>query len=127
VIGPGHGTVKETQALITKLIKTVKLPLIVDADGLTALAGETKFPPFKSSALTLTPHPGEMGRLLKSGTKEVQGDRIGVCRNFSVSQRLHVVLKGTGPLSPARTARSSSTPRETLGWPREEWGMSLPE
>ena len=94
VIGPGLGTVKETQVLITKLIKTVKLPLIVDADGLTALAGENKFPPFKSSALTLTPHPGEMGRLLKSGTKEVQGDRIGVCRNFSVSQRVHVVLKG---------------------------------
>jgi NAD(P)H-hydrate epimerase len=94
VIGPGLGTVKETQVLITKLIKTVKLPLIVDADGLTALAGENKFPLFKSPALVLTPHPGEMGRLLKSGTKEVQGDRIGVCRNFSVSQRVHVVLKG---------------------------------
>ena len=67
VIGPGLGTVKETQALMIKLIKMVKLPLIVDADGLTALAAETKFPPFKSPGAHSYPSSRRDGKALEVG------------------------------------------------------------
>jgi len=94
VIGPGLGTVKETQTLIQKLIRTVTLPIVVDADGLTALSVDPKSFSVKTRSLVLTPHPGEMGKLIKSAPKEVQEDRINISRNFSTSHHLHLVLKG---------------------------------
>jgi NAD(P)H-hydrate epimerase len=94
VIGPGLGVVKETQSLLLKLVKTLNLPLIIDADGLTALAAEPKALPARNPSLVLTPHPGEMARLTRSNVKDVQEDRMGVSRNFSVSHRLHLLLKG---------------------------------
>jgi NAD(P)H-hydrate epimerase len=94
VIGPGVGTFKETQTLILKLIKTIDLPIILDADGLTALATQPKLLPIANRSLILTPHPGEMARLIQSAAKEVQGDRIGISRNFSQSNHVHLVLKG---------------------------------
>ena len=94
IIGPGIGTFKETQSLILKLIKTLNLPIVLDADGLTALATQPKILPAANRSLILTPHPGEMARLIGSTAKEVQEDRIGISRNFSQSQRIHLVLKG---------------------------------
>jgi ADP-dependent NAD(P)H-hydrate dehydratase / NAD(P)H-hydrate epimerase len=94
VIGPGMGTLKETQSLILRLIKAVDLPVVIDADGLTALATQPKMLPLANSSLVLTPHPGEMARLIGSTAREVQGDRIGVARDFSRSGRLHLALKG---------------------------------
>lgn len=94
IIGPGVGTLKETQTLILKLIKTLDLPIILDADGLTALATQPKILPAKNRSLILTPHPGEMARLIQSTSKEVQEDRIGISRNFSQSNHVHLVLKG---------------------------------
>jgi len=94
IIGPGIGTFKETQSLILKLIKTLNLPIVLDADGLTALATQPKILPATNRSLILTPHPGEMAKLIGSTAKEVQEDRIGISRNFSQSQRIHLVLKG---------------------------------
>jgi NAD(P)H-hydrate epimerase len=94
IIGPGLGTFKETQSLVLKLIKALDLPIILDADGLTALATQPKILPISNRSLILTPHPGEMARLIRSQVKEVLEDRIGVSRNFSQSQQVHLVLKG---------------------------------
>jgi NAD(P)H-hydrate epimerase len=94
IIGPGLGTFKETQSLILKLIKALDLPIILDADGLTALATQPKFLPTTNRSLILTPHPGEMARLIRSQVREVLEDRIGLCRKFSQSQHVHLVLKG---------------------------------
>jgi hydroxyethylthiazole kinase-like uncharacterized protein yjeF len=94
IIGPGLGTLKETQSLILKLIKTLDLPIILDADGLTALATQPKTLPIKNRSLMLTPHPGEMARLIRSQVKEVLEDRVGLSRNFSQSQHVHLILKG---------------------------------
>jgi NAD(P)H-hydrate epimerase len=94
IIGPGLGTVKETQLLILKLINALNLPIIVDADGLTALATAPKTLPLKDRAPILTPHPGEMARLIGSSAKEVQEDRIGISRTFSHSRNVFLVLKG---------------------------------
>jgi len=94
VIGPGLGTFKETQSLVLKLIKTLDLPVVLDADGLTALATQPKILPTANRSLILTPHPGEMARLIQSTPKEVQEDRIGISRNFSQSRQVHLILKG---------------------------------
>jgi NAD(P)H-hydrate epimerase len=94
IIGPGLGTFKETQSLVLKLIKTLDLPIILDADGLTALATQPKILPTANGSLILTPHPGEMARLIRSTVKEALEDRIGLSRNFSQSQQVHLILKG---------------------------------
>jgi hydroxyethylthiazole kinase-like uncharacterized protein yjeF len=94
IIGPGLGTLKETQSLILKLIRTLDLPIVLDADGLTALATQPKTLPIKNRSLMLTPHPGEMARLIRSQVKEVLEDRVGLSRNFSQSHHVHLILKG---------------------------------
>jgi NAD(P)H-hydrate epimerase len=94
IIGPGLGTFKETQSLVLKLIRTLDLPIILDADGLTALAIQPKMLPTTNRSLILTPHPGEMARLIRSTVKDVLEDRIGLSRNFSQSQHVHLILKG---------------------------------
>jgi NAD(P)H-hydrate epimerase len=94
IIGPGIGTFKETQSLILKLLKTLNLPVVLDADGLTALATQPKILPSTNRSLILTPHPGEMARLVRSTVKEVQENRIGLSRNFSQSNHVHLLLKG---------------------------------
>ena len=94
IIGPGIGTFKETQSLILKLIKTLNLPIILDADGLTALATQPKTLPTTNRSLILTPHPGEMAKLIQSTPKDVQEDRISISRNFAQSHHVHLVLKG---------------------------------
>jgi NAD(P)H-hydrate epimerase len=94
IIGPGIGTFKETQSLILKLIKTLNLPIILDADGLTALATQPKILPTTNRSLILTPHPGEMAKLIRSTPKDVQEDRISISRNFAQSHHVHLVLKG---------------------------------
>jgi len=95
IIGPGIGTFKETQSLVLKLIRTLEIPIILDADGLTALATQPKTLPLKNRSLILTPHPGEMARLIRSTVKEVLEDRIGLSKNFSQTQHVHLILKGT--------------------------------
>jgi ADP-dependent NAD(P)H-hydrate dehydratase / NAD(P)H-hydrate epimerase len=94
IIGPGLGTFKETQSLILKLIRTLNLPIILDADGLTALATQPKALPIPNRALILTPHPGEMARLVRCTSKEVQENRLGKTRSFSQSNHVYLVLKG---------------------------------
>jgi NAD(P)H-hydrate epimerase len=94
IIGPGMGTYKETQSLVLKLIKILDLPIILDADGLAPLASQTKTLLATKGPLILTPHPGEMARLIRSTVKEVQEDRMGISRNFAQSHRVYLVLKG---------------------------------
>jgi NAD(P)H-hydrate epimerase len=94
IMGPGVGTFKETQSLMVKLLRALEIPVIVDADGLTALTSQSKVLPISNRSLILTPHPGEMARLIRSSSKEVQDDRIGISRSFSQSNHLYLVLKG---------------------------------
>lgn len=94
LIGPGLGTFKETQLLVLKLIRSLNLPIILDADGLTALTMQPKTLPVSNHSLILTPHPGEMARLMQTTLKEILEDRIRMSRNFSQSHAVHLILKG---------------------------------
>lgn len=97
VLGPGLSTAKETQQLVKKLIKKISLPLVIDADALNALAGYLSL--LRSATrdrrpVIITPHPGEMARLIGRTAKEVQENRITVASDFAKRYKVIVVLKG---------------------------------
>jgi NAD(P)H-hydrate epimerase len=94
-IGPGIGTHKETQKFIASLVRQAELPMILDADGLNAFTGRAKdLAKRKSQYLAVTPHPGEMARLLGVSNVTVQADRLGIALKAAKAWRACVILKG---------------------------------
>jgi NAD(P)H-hydrate epimerase len=93
-IGPGLGLHEDTQALIRRLVFECPRPFVVDADALTALAGHLERLPGAPAARCLTPHPGEMARMLGATVADVQRDRVATVRQFATAWHAHVVLKG---------------------------------
>lgn len=94
-IGPGVGTHKETQRFVTSLVRQTDLPVILDADGLNAFAGRARdLARRKSQYLAITPHPGEMARLLGVSNAAVQADRLGIALKAAKAWKSHVILKG---------------------------------
>jgi NAD(P)H-hydrate epimerase len=95
-IGPGLGQHEETQEVIRSLVRNAYKPLILDADGLNAFAGQAdKLGERNTKFLAITPHPGEMARLLNCSTKDVQADRVKAARDAAKRWNVHVVLKGS--------------------------------
>jgi ADP-dependent NAD(P)H-hydrate dehydratase / NAD(P)H-hydrate epimerase len=96
-LGPGLSADDDrTRNLVRNLVEQRQLPTIIDADGLNCLApwpadlrGSTEFP------IVLTPHPGEMLRLLGTKNKSAIADPVATARDFAVAHNLIVVLKGT--------------------------------
>jgi NAD(P)H-hydrate epimerase len=93
-LGPGISTRKGTADLVFKILEETSIPTIVDADGISALSREPSVLKKGKAPVVLTPHPGEMARLIKCSTRDVQEDRIGLSRNFSQEYGVYVVLKG---------------------------------
>lgn len=94
-IGPGVGTHKETQKFITSLVRQTDLPVLLDADGLNAFAGHARdLAKRKSQHLAVTPHPGEMARLLGVSNATVQADRRETALKAAKTWKAHVILKG---------------------------------
>jgi ADP-dependent NAD(P)H-hydrate dehydratase / NAD(P)H-hydrate epimerase len=93
-LGPGLGLDEDTQALARDLVFECARPMVVDADALTALAGRLDRLRGTPSARCLTPHPGEMARMLNTTVADVQRDRIATVREFASTWRTPVVLKG---------------------------------
>jgi len=90
-IGPGLSQNKSTQRLIRKLVITDYTPIVIDADGLNALVGNLrKFCGIK----ILTPHPGEMARLLRTKSRIIQKQRKDIAKAFAKKYNCIVVLKG---------------------------------
>ena len=97
VIGPGLGRERSTQKLIQKLIKNINKPLVIDADGLNALAGHLSILTAtrgKRPVTILTPHPGEMSRLCGKSIKKIQDKRREVAKMFAACYKITLVLKG---------------------------------
>lgn len=93
-IGPGLTTDPETRRLVRALVSRSRIPVVLDADGLNAFARETGLPTGARRPLLLTPHPGEMARLLGVTTREVQRDRVRTASRLASRLRCHVILKG---------------------------------
>jgi NAD(P)H-hydrate epimerase len=94
-LGPGLGTGRDTRAFIKTLVDRATTPLVIDADGLNAFADEPdRLAGREGRDVIITPHPGEMARLVGMSTNEVQASRLEIARNFAVAHHLYVVLKG---------------------------------
>ena len=94
-LGPGIPTGAGMRAVVRDLAARLPLPMVIDADGLNALG--TDAPSILAAApapRVLTPHPGEMARLVGRSIREVQADRVGQARSLAERARAVVVLKG---------------------------------
>lgn len=98
VLGCGLGTHPETAKFVRRFVKSATKPIIIDADGLNAFAGDTRVLEEQHTDLILTPHPGEMSRLIGTAASEVQSNRIETARSAAARFRSVVVLKGARTL-----------------------------
>jgi len=95
VVGPGLGDPEQTAPLVVSIVKGSTLPMVIDADALNALALKNRLGTLKKGAPSvLTPHPGEMSRLLKTGVETIQADRVGAAVSLAKKTGATVVLKG---------------------------------
>ena len=94
-IGPGLSTRGEASEFARSLVEATKVPIVIDADALNAFDAEhPKSLNGAGRTMVLTPHPGEMARLLDVTVKDVEADRIGLARKFATEHQVTLVLKG---------------------------------
>lgn len=93
-LGPGLGTEPATEAFVRAFLAACDRPLVVDADGLNAMVGETWSA--SSGPRVVTPHPGEASRLLDRPTATLQADRLTAAWDLARTTRSVAVLKGAG-------------------------------
>lgn len=93
-IGPGISQNKETQNLIRNLMGKTEKPIVLDADGLNAIAGHLEVLQKALAPVVLTPHPGEMARLTGKDVAEIQNNRKDIALSFAHQYNIVLVLKG---------------------------------
>ena len=93
-IGPGLSTHYETVRVVRNVIQRLTIPVVIDADGLNALVGSLAVLKKIKAPVILTPHPGEMGRLINMSSNDVQKDRVNIARDFAMKYNVTLVLKG---------------------------------
>ena len=98
ILGPGVSLNSETQELVRELAKRIEVPLLIDGDGLTAIAAEVELIRGRKAPTILTPHSGEMSRITKMGVSEVNKDRVNVLQKTARELNAIVVLKGAHSL-----------------------------
>ncbi|MFH0878026.1 MAG: NAD(P)H-hydrate dehydratase [Candidatus Omnitrophota bacterium] len=94
LIGPGLSRETPTQWLVRAVLTIVRAPLVLDADGLNALVGHLELLKRIKTTAVLTPHPGEMGRLLGISVAQVQRNRKRIAKDFALRYNVNLVLKG---------------------------------
>jgi len=108
-IGPGLSQNPETVRLILNLIAQIHIPMVIDADGINALATDLSVLSHKKGTIILTPHAGEMARLMGISSETVQQDRIGIASLFAQKWGVIVVLKGAHTIVAAPGGGGSAT------------------
>ncbi|MFL6259991.1 MAG: NAD(P)H-hydrate dehydratase [Thermoanaerobaculia bacterium] len=103
-LGPGLGQEPSTVAAIRQIALECPLPLVLDADGINAFAGKAGDLAGRRAETILTPHPGELGRLLGISTAQIQEDRIAAARGAAEETGAVVILKGHMTLVASGTA-----------------------
>ena len=93
-IGPGISRNPETVEFVRTVVEKCPVAMVIDADGLNAFEGAADKLNGKGRVLVITPHPGEMARLMGTSIAEIQKDRVGVARAFAEQHGVIVVLKG---------------------------------
>lgn len=104
-LGPGIGTDPETRALVRTLVVSLPKPLVLDADGLNAVAEDPGRLKRREAPTIVTPHPGEASRLLGCDSRKINADRVGMARALADRTGAVVVLKGAATVTAAPDGR----------------------
>ena len=107
VIGPGLSRASETMALVRDVVKYNAGTMLLDADGITALSENTDILNYTKGDTVITPHAGEMARLLHCSTEDVQEQRWALALEFAQAKKTNVVLKGARTVIAGRDGRFS--------------------
>jgi NAD(P)H-hydrate epimerase len=115
-IGPGLGQAPGTREFVRTLVDRATMPLVIDADGLNAFADDPdRLAGREGRDVIITPHPGEMARLVGMSADEVQASRLEIARNFAVAHRVYVILKGHRTLVATPDAKVFINPTGNAG------------
>lgn len=110
-VGPGMGAEPEAQDFLRELLSGAALPAVLDADALNIVAREPSMLAARAPSTTvLTPHPGEMARLLGADTRIVQSGRLAAARKLAADLGCIVVLKGYRTIIAAPSGRACINP-----------------
>lgn len=93
-IGPGLSLHPETKALVRALLGKLRMPVVLDADGINALAGDPGVLTRRKWPTVITPHPGELARLTGRSPRDINGDRIECARRYAREWNTVLLLKG---------------------------------
>ncbi|MCH7655910.1 MAG: NAD(P)H-hydrate dehydratase [Chloroflexi bacterium] len=113
VVGPGLGAAESVRGFLGALLLTepaIAIPLVIDADGLNALAQSYDWSAKLRAEAVLTPHPGEMSRLLGKPVAEIEADRVATAREAAARWHQVVVLKGAHTVVAAPDGRAALSP-----------------
>lgn len=94
VLGPGLGCSDGVRSLVEGVLTQVDRPIVVDADGLNVLSGDLQLLRSRDGVTILTPHPGEMARLLDCPVADIEENRLSVATDFARENNVVLVLKG---------------------------------
>jgi NAD(P)H-hydrate epimerase len=114
-IGPGCGTDDAIVPALRWIVQRAKLPAVVDADALNALSASPDVVRTAAAPRVLTPHPGELARLIGCTTADVQDDRLGTARRVAREWNAVVVLKGARTVIAAPDGRTFVNPTGNPG------------
>ena len=98
LIGCGLGSDVQTANLVKSLLKKINKPIVLDADGINAIADDISILKKMSAPAVLTPHPGEMARLCGVTSKEIQSNRFKYAREFAQENDIILLLKGANTI-----------------------------
>lgn len=96
VLGPGLSQNPETKRLVRQIVTRIKKVMVIDADALNAISDDVPVLKKVKVSYVVTPHPGEMSRLVKKSASYIKKNRITVAKKFSNNYNAVVVLKGAG-------------------------------
>jgi len=94
VLGPGLGMYGEAAEFMAEIVPRIRVPFLIDADGLNALAGQVGILRKAGAPCIVTPHPGEMSRLTGESIEAIEASRIGSAQHFAEEENVTVILKG---------------------------------
>jgi hydroxyethylthiazole kinase-like uncharacterized protein yjeF len=98
ILGPGLSLARETQELVRKLAPKINKPLLIDGDGITAIAGDLGKIKKREAPTILTPHLGEMSRITKMEISEINKNKIDVLQRMARELNAVIILKGAHSL-----------------------------
>jgi NAD(P)H-hydrate epimerase len=113
-IGPGFGRAEETIKFVHELLPQIDKPMVVDADGLYAIAQDTSIFKKIKAPIIITPHPGEMARLSGTGARDIQSNRLKNALKAAEQFGAIVVLKGARTLICSPDGRTFVNPTGTV-------------